>query len=496
MNGPQSFNVRAHDALSDTNLQSALAKAGGGFIHKRQTAASAEPDFERMRDQAKEVRERSLRDLDIYIQHFESQVTRAGGQVHWAESVEDLRRIVLDICRESGARHATKGKSMVSEEAHLNQALEEAGITPWETDLGEYILQLAKEPPSHIVAPALHKTKAQIEQLFRQAHDLGERDLEAVKAIVDEARAVIRDRFLSADVGITGANLLIAETGTAMLATNEGNGDLTASLPKTHIITTSFDRVVPSWDDAAKIMRVLARSATGQPVTSYTSFFSAPGHLPNSASGDSPSSASGDSPNQDGPENFHVVLLDNRRTHILGSEYREMLHCIRCGACMNHCPVYQTVGGHAYDSVYPGPMGAVLSPLIRGKPQDYELANASTFCGRCEEVCPVRIPLPKLLRYLRDEEQQKYPTGPVKRISMSMFTALATRPRLYRVVTNFGGTVLRLLSGRRGRIRRIPGMGAWTKQRDLPAPAKDSFQTRWQRQHDDKKDSDNMIFRQ
>ncbi len=486
MNASQDFNVRAHEALGDSNLQSALAKAGGGFIHKRQIAASAEPDFETMRDQAKEVREHSLRDLDIYIQHFEAQVTRAGGQVHWAESVEDLRRIVLDICHESGARHVTKGKSMVSEEAHLNQALEEAGITPWETDLGEYILQLAKEPPSHIVAPALHKTKGQIEQLFRQAHDLGERDLEAVKAIVDEARAVIRDRFLSADVGITGANLLIAETGTAMLATNEGNGDLTASLPRTHIITTSFDRIVPSWEDAAKIMRVLARSATGQSVTSYTSFFSGPR-----------GSSDPNDPNQDGPENFHVVLLDNRRTHILDSEYREMLHCIRCGACMNHCPVYQTVGGHAYGSVYPGPMGAVLSPLIRGKSQDYDLANASTFCGRCEEVCPVRIPLPKLLRYLRDEGQQKYPSGLVQRASMTMFTALATRPRLYRIATSFGTTILRLLSGRRGRLRRVPGMGTWTAHRDLPAPpVTQSFQSRWQRQRSDKADSDNVIFRQ
>ncbi len=458
------FNQRAGVALADSNLQAALAKARSGFVDKRQKAVDLEPDIEQMRDQAKEVRERSLRDLDIYIEYFEAQVTRAGGTVHWAESVEDLRKIVLDICREAGAKHVTKGKSMVSEEAQLNQALEEAGIEPWETDLGEYILQLAGEPPSHIVAPALHKTKEQIQGLFRNAHDLGERDLEAIKAIVDEARSVIRERFLNADVGITGANLLIAETGTAMLVTNEGNGDLTASLPKTHIITTSFDRVVPTWDDAAKIIRVLARSATGQPITSYTSFFSAPG-------------AEG---NLDGPENFHVVLLDNHRTRIFNSEYRDMLRCIRCAACMNHCPVYQAVGGHAYDSVYPGPMGAVLSPLLRGRKQDYELANASTFCGRCEEVCPVRIPLPRLLRYLRDEENTIYKPGLVKKLSLKLFTALAGQPRLYRVLTNIGTTLLGIAGKSRGYFRRLPMLGGWTGQRDLPAPESRTFQQRWQ----------------
>lgn len=472
MNSTVNFNQRAHEALQDTNLQAALAKAGSGFIHKRQMAADAEPDFELMRDQAKEVRDRALRHLDVYIEYFEKQVIQAGGKVHWADTVDDLRGIVLDICRKSDARYVTKGKSMVSEEAHLNEALEEAGITPWETDLGEYILQLAEEPPSHIVAPALHKTKRQIQDLFRNAHNLGERDLEAVKAIVDEARTVIRERFLSADIGITGANLLIAETGTAMLVTNEGNGDLTASLPKTHIITTSFDRVVPTWDDAAKIIRVLGRSATGQSITSYTSFFSGPGR----------------EGNLDGPENFHVVLLNNHRTRILNSKYREMLRCIRCGACMNHCPVYQTVGGHAYDSVYPGPMGAVLSPLLRGKKQDYELANASTFCGRCEEVCPVRIPLPKLMRYLRDEETNTYKPALIKKIALKLFTALASHPVLYRVLTNFGTGFLRLLGATKGGIRKIPGL-SWTIDRDLPAPQKKSFQARWKARNKDLSDS-------
>lgn len=459
------FNSRAHAALADEQLQSALSRARRGFVEKRAKAARAEPDFERMRDQAREVRERSLAQLETSLARFEREVEAAGGQVHWAETPEELRRIVVEICQATGARHVTKGKSMVGEEAELNRALEAAGITPWETDLGEYIIQLAGERPSHIVAPALHKTRGQVAELFRNAHDRGERDLQAIRDIVDEARAVIRERFLAADVGITGANLLIAETGTAVLATNEGNGDLTACLPKTHIITTSFDRVVPTWEDASKILRVLARSATGQPITTYTSFFSGP-RRPDS---------------QSGPEAFHVVLLDNHRSEILGSEFREMLHCIRCGACMNHCPVYQSVGGHAYNSVYPGPMGAVLSPLLRGEPEDYELANASTFCGRCEEVCPVRIPLPDLMRRLRTKEARELPRSLFGRLSLASYAGIAGRPRLWRSLMPVASRILAFLSRGRGVVGRLPGLGGWQRYRELPAPQGESFQARWRR---------------
>ena len=462
----RAFNPRAHDALADEHLQSALSRARRGFVEKRAKAAGAEPDFELMRDQAREVRERSLAQLETRLARFEREVEAAGGQVHWAETPEELRRIVVGICEAAGARHVTKGKSMVGEEAELNHALEAAGITPWETDLGEYIIQLAGERPSHIVAPALHKTRGQVAELFRSAHDRGERELQAIRDIVDEARSVIRERFLAADVGITGANLLIAETGTAVLATNEGNGDLTACLPKTHIITTSFDRVVPTWEDASKILRVLARSATGQPITTYTSFFSGPRRA------DSHS----------GPEAFHIVLLDNHRSEILGSEFREMLHCIRCGACMNHCPVYQSVGGHAYNSVYPGPMGAVLSPLLRGEPEDYELANASTFCGRCEEVCPVRIPLPDLMRKLRVREARELPRPLATRLALAAYAGLARHNALWRPLTRVASRILALLARRRGVVRRLPGLGAWQRYRELPAPQGDSFQAQW-RQH-------------
>ncbi|MYM63350.1 LutB/LldF family L-lactate oxidation iron-sulfur protein [Pseudomaricurvus sp. HS19] len=464
------FIVRSQEALTNEQLQSALAKAGGGFVARRQSAIDQVPDFEQMRDQAQAVRQKSLANLDIYLAYFEQQVEAAGGKVHWARSPEDLRRIVIGICQQAGARTIAKGKSMVGEEAHLNAALEAAGMIPWETDLGEYILQLAQEPPSHIVAPALHKTKAEIEALFRNAHQLGERDLQEVKAIVDEARDVIRERFLTADVGITGANMLIAETGTAVLVTNEGNGDLSSCLPKTHIITTTFDRVVPTWEDASKIIRVLARSATGQPITSYTSFFSGP---------------KGEN-DHDGPEAFHVVLLDNHRSEILASDYREMLHCIRCGACMNHCPVYQAVGGHAYDSVYPGPMGAVLSPLLRGYPQDYELPNASSFCGRCESVCPVRIPLPGLMRKLREQERQVAPPPRVNRTLLSSFAWLASKPALYRRLTSAGSWLLHKLGRGKGRLHKVPLARGWSQQRELPLPQGASFQSQWEQHLKDK----------
>ncbi len=461
--GAHDFIARSGEALDDAVLQSALAKARPGFINKRCSAVDAVADFDALRDRAEAARRRSLADLDVYLAIFQRRVEAAGGRVHWARSTTELRDTVLAIARDSGARTATKGKSMVAEEADLNRALEDAGVTPMETDLGEYILQLADEPPSHIVAPALHKTRGQIADLFRGHHELGPRELDTVEAIVDEARDVIRDRYLQADLGITGANALIADTGTCVLCTNEGNGDLTASLPRTHIVTTSIDKVVADWTDAAAILRVLARSATGQPITTYTSLYGP--------------RREGD---LDGPENFHVVLLDNHRSELLGGEFQSILHCIKCGACMNHCPVYQSVGGHAYDAVYPGPMGSVLTPLLRDEPGDQTLAEASSFCGRCEAVCPVNIPLPDLLRRVRERSARRRPrTG--ERWLVRLWMHLARRPWLFRLTTTLTTSALARLAGRRGRFRRLPGLGRWTRYRDLAAPRGASFQQQWRR---------------
>ncbi len=448
-------------ALHDPNLRSALGKAQKGFVNKRADAIAAVGDFEAMRDTAQAIRKKALSRLDVYLQEFEANVEAAGGHVHWAETPEDMRRIVKAICADNQAQYVTKGKSMVSEEVGLNAALEEAGLTVFETDLGEYIIQLAQEAPSHIVAPALHKTRQQIIDLFKIHHDFGERDLGEIKAIVDEAREVIRERFLKADVGITGANMLIAESGTAVIVTNEGNGDLTSSLPKTHIITASIEKVVPTWNDASKILRVLARSATGQAITAYTTFFTGAKRAAD----------------LDGPENFHVVLLDNGRSEMLGGEFHEMLQCIRCAACMNHCPVYQSVGGHAYNSTYPGPMGAVLTPLLRGEERDNLLPNASSLCGRCDSVCPVRIPLSGLLRKLRDKHPANTRLGG---LAVTLFSWLACRPVLYRMVSNAGTHCLRIAAFGKGKIRRLPLLSSWTRFKDLPVSDGGSFQQQWQ----------------
>ena len=374
-----SFRHKSEQALLDTHLQRSLDKARSGFTAKRRAAVDALPEFEQLRHAAQIMKQHTLSRLDDFLLQFEQRVLDGGGQVHWASTANEATDIVVRLCRDVGATRVTKGKTMVGEEIGLNEALEAAGISPVETDLGEYIIQLAKEPPSHIIAPAVHKTRDQINTLFKQHHARYglTKPLESVAAIVSEARQVLREEFLQSEVGITGANLLIAETGSTVLVTNEGNGDLTASLPRVHIVVASIEKVVPTLEDATVVLRLLSRSATGQEITSYTSFFTGTKRKTDA----------------DGPEQFHVVLVDNGRTAMLGTEYHPMLRCIHCGACLNHCPVYSAIGGHAYGWVYPGPMGAVLTPLMIGLQQAPDLPQASSLCGRCAEVCPMSIPL-------------------------------------------------------------------------------------------------------
>jgi L-lactate dehydrogenase complex protein LldF len=351
---------------------------------------------------------------------------------------------------------------MITEEIGLNDFLEAHDLQPIETDLGEYILQISHQPPSHIVGPAVHMTKEEISDLFVRHH--GGPRLEEAADLVAEARRILRERYLAADVGITGANFLVAETGSAITVTNEGNAELTQGLPRTHIVVTSIEKLVPTMEDAFTLLRLLARSATGQEFSTYTTVMTGPKR----------------SRDQDGPESFHVVLLDNGRTQMLGNEFREMLRCIRCGACMNHCPVYLATGGHAYGWVYPGPMGSVLTPQFIGIEQGFPLPNASTFCGRCEEVCPVRIPLPKLMRHWREEQFQRQLTPPTARWGLGVWGFLARRPALYRLAA---GTAARLLArlARKGRLARLPLAAGWTATRDLPAPEGRSFMSQWQK---------------
>lgn len=462
----QQFNHNAHEALLDNTLQTALLRIQPGFVDRRKTALEGLANAGELRERGRAIKERTLASLDQYLLEFEANVKAHGGHVHWARTAQEANDIIVGLCKDVNAKSVIKGKSMVGEETGLNDALEAQGMETVETDLGEYIIQLAKEPPSHIIAPAIHKTRGQIAELFREFHDPQQYhgSLDSVADIVNEARAVMREKYLAADVGITGANFLVAETGSTVLVTNEGNGDLCSSLPDTHIIVTGIEKVIPTLNDAAVMLRLLARNATGQDITSYTTFFTGARRADD----------------KDGPKNFHIVLVDNGRSDMLINEYREMLRCIRCGACMNHCPVYRAVGGHAYGWVYPGPMGSVLTPLMDGLEKSSPLPNASTFCGRCAEVCPMSIPLPKLLRQLRNDAHRQHFDSFGSRIGIASWAAFARRPGLYRWFTLWGLRVLKLF-GSHGRIRNLPFSGGWTKSRDMPVPQGESFMQQWRR---------------
>ncbi len=459
------FKENARDALADADLQSALKFVEVNFIARRKEVADKLPEFEALRDSSRDIKNHTLANLDLYLEAWERRVVAQGGKVHYAVTAEDARKIVLDLCRKLDAKTVTKGKSMIGEEIAINEFLEANGITPVETDLGEYIIQLRHELPSHIIAPAVHLTKAQVEADFRRVHthlDVN-RDLTEPTTMLAEARAVLRDRFLAADVGITGANFLVAETGSSVIVTNEGNGDLTQTLPKAHIVLASIEKLVPTLEDLAQLLRVLARSATGQEMSVYTTVSTGPRR----------------DADPDGPGEYHVVVIDNGRSAMLGGEFRDMLRCIRCGACMNHCPVYHAVGGHAYGWVYPGPMGAVLTPSLIGLDKAGNLPNASTFCGRCEEVCPVRIPLPKLMRHWREREFERHLSPATVRGGLAFWGFFAKRPRLYSLVTSIAMRALWWIGRSRGRFSRLPLAGGWTKYRDFPSPQGATFQSQW-----------------
>lgn len=461
----QAFKKNAHQALADAALQKALGHIKGGFIERRAAAAARLPEFEALRDQAREIKDHVLENLDFYLERFERAAVAGGGVVHWCRTAEQARKAVLSICRLTDARTVTKGKTMIGEEIGINDFLTDNGLTPVETDLGEYIIQLRGEVPSHIIAPAIHVNKEQVADAFRRAHeDLDpERSLVEPSTLLAEARQQLRDKFLAADVGITGANFLIAETGSSVIVTNEGNGDLTQTLPKIHIVLASIEKVVPTLEDASTILRVLARSATGQEASVYTTFSTGPRRR-------------GD---LDGPQQYHVVLLDNGRSNMIGSEFQDMLRCIRCGACLNHCPVYAAVGGHAYGWVYSGPMGAVLTPSLIGVDKAGQLPNASTFCGRCESVCPMRIPLPKMMRHWREREFERAIIPTPARTGLRAWAMLARHPWLYRRVMAAAVRTLAGWSHGSGRVKRLPFARGWLEYRDFPAPEGTTFHQQW-----------------
>src|ERR1700722_6610182 len=464
---PRNFTAASHEALADPSLKIALGRLKTHFQLGRTIAAANFSDFEALREQGRAIRDYALSRLDTLLETFEARVTARGGHVHWARDAKEAREIILAILRLTGAKTVTKGKSMVTEEIELNPFLEANGITPVETDLGEYIIQLRHEPPSHIIAPAFHLSKEQVADSFRAAHTMlhPDRVLTERNALVAEARRMLRESFEAADAGITGANFLMAEEGAAMIVTNEGNGDLTRLLPRTHIVLTGIEKIVPDLNAASVLLRLLTRSATGQPISTYVSVMAGP-RGPDET---------------DGPENFHVVLVDNGRTRLVGPEAEDVLRCIRCSACLNHCPIYSAVGGHAYGATYPGPIGAALNPNLLGLAAAHHHPNATTFCGRCAEVCPVKIPLPKIMRYWRARE---YAAGLAPKsavFGLSLWAFAAKRPRLYRICAATAARMLKMFAGKRGAVRALPLMKGWFAVRDFPAPQGKTFHEMWRR---------------
>jgi L-lactate dehydrogenase complex protein LldF len=453
---------RAEQALGDRFLRQALDTATTKFLELRRDSFADFPEGEALRDRAREIKEATLQALDRHLERLVDTVEQRGGHVHYAATDEEARRVVLDIATRAGAKTVVKSKSMATEEIHLNAALEAAGVTPIETDLGEYIIQLAHERPSHIIAPAIHKTRGQVAELFSK--ELGRPGLpDDPEVLTRVAREELREKFLRADMGITGANFAVADTGTIVLVTNEGNGRMATSLPRVHVAVMGLEKVVPTMSDLVVFLAILARSATGQRLSVYTTLVQGP-RRPGEV---------------DGPDEFHLVLMDNGRTRQIAGTLREALYCLRCGACLNVCPVYRQIGGHAYGYTYPGPIGILLTSMLNGPAAVKDLAHASSLCGACAEVCPVRIDIPRMLIELRKEVGDRRIAPWSERTLFGAFARLLERPALYRRAIRVARAAQRPFA-RQGRIARLPAVfGHWTRTRDLPAVAQRTFQERW-----------------
>ncbi|MCP5073831.1 MAG: lactate utilization protein [Rhodobacteraceae bacterium] len=452
------FKENVTKALADPTLKLALERTTGLLQRRRAQVIDEFAEYDAARSAAEKIKDHTLDNLAHYLEQFEANAIAAGAKVHWAHTSQEATDIVAGICRAEGAKTATRVKSMLGEEIGIPEALAKAGVERIETDLAEHIIQLAEDPPSHIVMPAMHKTHEQVAELFREKH-AQPANSDEIAALVESARRELRPRFMDADIGISGANFLIADAGSIVTVTNEGNAELCVTPPKTHIVTVGIEKIVPSMEHATVFLRLLSRAAIGAEITQYTTFYNGP-------------KRSGDA---DGPENMHIVLVDNHRTEMLGKFLRPMLRCIRCGACMNHCPVYAAVGGHAYGAVYPGPMGSVLTPAMSDLKSTKDLPNACTLNGRCKEVCPVNIPLTDMLRSLRARQFEHNLTPQVTQYALSGWGWLAKRPKAYHLITGLGMFAMRIWSMNRGRIRRFPMAGSWTRTRDLPQPELGTF---------------------
>ncbi|MEB3101744.1 LutB/LldF family L-lactate oxidation iron-sulfur protein [Ferviditalea candida] len=457
----KAFFERVEQALDDSQLQKAIPFTQDRLRSGRMAAVEVLGNVEEWRDLASLIRMHTIENLDSYLEQLAENVRKNGGHVHFAPKAEDAVDYVIRVAKQKAAKKVIKSKSMVSEEIHLNKHLEEAGLAVVESDLGEYIIQLAGETPSHLIAPAIHKTRGQVAELFSK---VAKRELsEETEELCQFARDQLRQEFLEADIGISGCNFAVAESGSVVLISNEGNARLTTTLPKVHIAIMGMERLVPTWNELDMAVSMLTRSATGQKISVYMTGINGPRRK-------------GD---LDGPEEFHLIILDNGRSDILGSAYQEILKCIRCGACVNVCPIYRNIGGHAYGGVYSGPIGAVLSPLLEGYEKTKELPFASSLCGACSEVCPVKIPLHDLLLEHRKVEAEKGYTPMTEKLAFKAFGFTAEHPAVYEKAVKLSrpGTGL---WAKDGYISKAPGLlSGWTDVRDLPQPAKQSFREWW-----------------
>jgi L-lactate dehydrogenase complex protein LldF len=454
------FHPASRQALADGRLQQALIRLTSTLMTGNRRSYAALVESDQLRDQAKQIKEHTLAHLDKYLEELEASVKRNRGEVHWAADAEAARNIVRTIARERSVKRVVKSKSMTSEEIHLNHALEQEGIEVTETDFGEYIIQLAGERPSHLVAPAVHHTRESVAKVLNE--HLHENLPDDPQALAKAGRRVLRQKFHDAEMGVSGVNFAVAETGTVTLITNEGNGRLTTTWPRIHVAIMGTEKVIPRLADLPVFLKLLARGATGQTLSVYTTLLTGPrraGEI-------------------DGPDEFHLVILDNGRSRILATPFRESLQCIRCGACLNACPVYRRIGGHAYGGVYSGPIGSILTPLYDSVKDNPHLPHASSLCGACQAACPVKINIPRMLIGLRELQHHERPTRSAN-LAYAVWSWILRRPRLYRLAVRLA----RFLLGKgspKGWLTSLPGPGKnWTLIRDFPAPADEPFRKMW-----------------
>ena len=457
-------------AIQDTRLQKAIHRATSRAVEERDHAVEEIANWEELRGRARAIKEKTLERLDEYLSLLADSVTRAGGVVHWAPTAEDAAAYITGLAKARDVKTVVKGKSMTTEELELNKHLEAIGVEPIETDLGEYVVQMAGEKPFHIIAPAIHKSRQDIGRLFSEHLNVDYE--ESPEELAKIARRVLREKFCNADMGVTGVNFAIAETGTIVVVENEGNARLSTSLPAVHVALMGMEKVIPTMEDLSVFLTLLPRSATGQKASSYVSFLTGP-RRPDEVGG---------------PEEFHLVILDNGRSRILrDKEMRESLYCIRCGACLNICPIYNKIGGHAYGSVYSGPIGSVITPQLVGLHKAKDLPAASTLCGACRDICPIKINIPHMLLNLRHKivEGEENGSGPqpkppwIDRVLIGLWTESMKSRRAYYLSSRVA-TALQRLALRYGMINKLPFLfSRWTDHRDLPTLASKPFRTLW-----------------